>query len=437
MALEDARGLALSGATPRALERYEAALAAHLSFRDGAAPLLAQALEEAPAFAMAQAFAAYLALGGRDPAGAAEARRVLARAARLPMDARERAHLLAIAALAAGRHERAEAIYGAILAEHPRDVLALGIAHSCDYLLGETDELHRRVVRVLGAWHAGVPGYHAVLAMYAFGLEEAGRYARAEAFARRALELEPRDVRAHHAVAHVYEMRGEAARGIRWAEERRAYWDDGSAVAVHNWWHVALFQLALGRRAAALAIYDARIRPALGGALSALIDASALLWRFELAGEGVGGRWRELAGHWAPHAEDAYCAFSDLHAMMAFAAGGRRASAAALLAAQRRRIGQGGINGAMTRLVGLPACRALLAFGEERYREAEALLAALPSRAHRLGGSRAQHGIVARTLAEAARRQSGGVRPDGRLTRLRIIGSSPGGDRQWLQPRAC
>ena len=41
--------------------------------------------------------------------------------------------------------------------------------------------------------------------------------------------------------------------GMRWAEERRAYWDDGSAVAVHNWWHASLFQLALGRRAGALA----------------------------------------------------------------------------------------------------------------------------------------------------------------------------------------
>jgi tetratricopeptide (TPR) repeat protein len=404
MVLEDARGLELSGATPRALERYEAALAAQLAFRGDAASLLAPALEEAPAFAMAQALAAYLALGGRDPAGAAEAQGVLERAARLPMNERERAHMRAIAALADGRHERAAAIHGAILAAHPRDVLALGVAHACDYVRGDAASLHGRVARVLGAWHAGLPGYSAVLAMYAFGLEETGRYARAEALARRALELDPRNVRAHHAVTHVYEMRGEAAQGIRWAEERRPYWDDGSAVAVHNWWHAALFQLALGQRPGALAIYDERIRPAFGRAQSALIDASALLWRIELAGGGAGGRWRELAEHWAPHAEDAYCAFSDLHAMMAFAAAGRRASADALLAAQRRRILGGGINETMTRLVGLPACRALRAFGEGRYREATALLAALPPLAHRLGGSRAQQSVIALTLDEAARR---------------------------------
>jgi tetratricopeptide (TPR) repeat protein len=411
MGLEDARGLELSGATPRTLERYEAALAAHLAFRGDAVSLLAPALEEAPAFAkacaMAKALAAYLALGGRDPAGAAAARGMLERAARLPMNARERAHIGAIAALADGCHERAAASYGAILAAHPRDVLALGVAHACDYLRGDTASLHGRVARALGAWHAGLPGYSAVLAMYAFGLEETGRYAPAEALARRALELDPRNVRAHHAVAHVHEMRGEAAQGIRWAEERRAYWDDGSAVAVHNWWHVALFQLALGQRAGALAIYDARIRPAFGRALSVLIDASALLWRIELSGGSTGGRWGELAERWAPHAQDAYCAFSDLHAMMAFAAAGRRASADALLAAQRRRILGGGINETMTRVVGLPACRALRAFGEGRYREAAALLAALPLRAHRLGGSRAQQGVIALTLDEAARRVKG------------------------------
>ena len=384
MPLEDYRGLELSGASPRALELFESALAEHLSFREAAEGSLARALEDSPGFVMAHAFQAYQALGGRNPAGAASAQSVLARVAPLPMNPRERAHLQAIAALAAGEHERASTIHDAILAEHPRDVLALNVAHSCDYMRGDVRNLRRRVARVLGDWHAQIPGYHAVLAMYAFGLEEAGAYARAEDTARRALELNPWDVRAHHAVAHVHEMLGRAEQGIRWAGERAAYWANGSAVAIHNWWHVALFHLALGRRAQALAIYDARIRPGLDRALSVLIDATALLWRFELAGAGTGGRWGALADRWAPHAEDAYCAFSDLHAMMAFVADGRGASADALLAAQRRRIGRGGTNDAMTRFIGLPASLALRAFGDGRYGEAVTLLNELPAIAHRL-----------------------------------------------------
>jgi tetratricopeptide (TPR) repeat protein len=415
MPREDTRGLALSGASPRAIELYEGALAEHLSFRATAGDPIAQALEDSPGFAMAHAFAAYRALGGREPGGAEAASTIVERSARLPMNRRERMHMRAISELAAGEHERAGALHAEILAEHPRDVLALATAHSCDYVRGDVTSLQRRVAQVLGAWRADLPGYHAVLAMYAFGLEEAGEYARAEEYVRRALELEPRDVRAHHALVHVYEMTDRPADGIRWAGERAAYWADGSAASTHNWWHVALFNLSLGRRAQALAIYDWRIRPRLAHGLSALIDATALLWRFELQGAGVGRRWGELADHWAPHAEDAYCAFSDLHAMMAFAADGRRERGAALLAAQTRRALQGGTNGAMTRLVGLPAARGLSAFGEGRYAEAAQQLGRLPALAHRLGGSRAQHGIVALTLEEAVRR-AGRPAPERLLT---------------------
>jgi tetratricopeptide (TPR) repeat protein len=404
MPLEDYRGLALSGASPRALELLEAGLEEYLSFRGAPAGLVARALEDSPGFAMGHAFAAYLALGGRDPAGVRAARDILARSADLPMNPRERAHMQAIEALAAGEIERAGAVHAEILAEHPRDVLALGVAHSCDYIRGDVRTLHRRVARTLGAWTRDLPGYHALLAMYAFGLEEAGHYARAADFARRALEIEPRDVRAHHAMVHVYEMLARPEDGIRWAGERVEYWTGETPAAVHNWWHVALFNLALGRRAQALAIYDWRIRPRLDRGLSMLIDATALLWRFELLGADTGRRWGELASRWEPHAADGYCAFSDLHAMMAFAADGRAAGAEALLAAQRERIRRGGTNGAMTRLVGLPASRALAAFGRGRYREAAQLLERLPQLAHRLGGSRAQHGIVALTLEEAVRR---------------------------------
>lgn len=404
MPLEDYRGLGISGASPRALELYEAALEEYLSFRGAPGGLLERALQDSPGFAMAHAFAAYVALGGRDPAGVRAATAILERSAALPTNPRERAHRQAIAALAAGEIERSAAVHTEILAAHPRDVLALGVAHSCDYIRGDLHTLRRRAERSLGAWRRDLPGYHALLAMYAFALEEAGHYARAEDYARRALEIEPRDVRAHHALVHVYEMLGRPEDGIRWAGERAEYWAGDTPAAVHNWWHVALFNLRLERRAQALAIYDWRIRPRLGSGLSALIDATALLWRFELLGADTGRRWGELASAWEPHAADGYCAFSDLHAMMAFAADGRAASAKALLAAQRQRIGRGGTNDAMTRLVGLPASRALAAFGQGRYREAMKRLSGLPALAHRLGGSRAQHGVVALTLEEAARR---------------------------------
>jgi tetratricopeptide (TPR) repeat protein len=412
MALLDHRGHALTGATPRALEHYERALAEHLSCRSDPAPALARALADAPGFAMASIFSAYLALGGREPSGVARARAVLERTAGQALNGRERAHLAALGEMVRGEYEAAGERHARILEEWPLDILALQVAHACDYVRGDVHQLWRRAARALRVWRPGVPGHHAVLSMSAFALEEAGHYQRAEEAALRALELEPYDVRAHHAVTHVHEMRVRPEDGIRWAGTRAAYWDGSSAVAVHNWWHVGLFNLRLGRRAGALAVYDWRIRPGLGRALSVLIDASALLWRLHLGGAALGERWQELARHWEPHARDAYCAFNDVHAMMAFAAARRDDCMTALLGAQRASLGRGGTNDAVTRWVGIPACLALRDFGAGRYREAETRLRALPELAHRIGGSRAQHGLIALTLEEAARRAVPRLRSD-------------------------
>ena len=45
---------------------------------------------------------------------------------------------------------------------------------------------------------------------------------------------------------------------------------------------------------------------------------SALLWRIDLRRRRRRRRWPELAAAWAPHIDDAFCSFNDLHAMLAF-----------------------------------------------------------------------------------------------------------------------
>lgn len=402
--LHDYRGHRVSGSSPRALELYESALAEHLACRGDPGAQLARALAAAPEFVTAHVLRAYLALGGREPQGATAARDVLRRVERLPATRRERLHLEAVRALAAQDVKRASRVHDTILADYPCDVLALQVAHFGDYVRGDARSLLRRVCRVLPAWSAARPNYHAVLAMHAFALEECGHYARAEAVAREALELNPWDVRAHHAVVHVHEMRGDAAAGMRWAGSRMQFWSGDSPAAIHNWWHVALFQIAAGRPAGALAVYDRRIRPHLGRARSVLIDASALLWRLHLQGFACGERAEELAARWTPRTQDAHSVFSDLHAMMAFAAAGRGDGGAAVLGTLRRRAMRADEEGALARLVGLPACRALAAFGARRWNEAVTLLRELPALAQRLGGSRAQQGVLALTLTAAAQR---------------------------------
>src|SRR5690606_24884071 len=151
-------------------------------------------------------------------------------------------------------------------------------------------------------------------------------------------------------------------------------------------------------------VYDGRIASRRG--LSALIDASALLWRLMLDGADVSEQLDALAQAWAPYAEDAHCAFNDLHAMFAFAGARRWDLAKRLVAAQEPRIaGAWTTNHDMTRLVGLPACRAIEAYGRGDYARVEALLRALPPVVHRIGGSHAQRDILLLTRA-AARAES-------------------------------
>ena len=320
-------------------------------------------------------------------------------------------HIGAIGAAVDGEYARACRVYDEILARDPRDLLALAVAQVFDYYLGDPQSMRARSARVLQAW----PEHHAVLSMHAFALEECGDYGRAEELARRALELEPDDLRAHHAVAHVMEMEGRFEEGVRWMGERSRWWSGAGPASTHLWWHLALYHAELGRPGHALAIYDRRMQ---GEALSELIDASALLWRLHLQHVSLGNRFKTLATRWSPYAEDAHCAFNDLHAMMAFVAAGRRDSAQRLLAAQERRVRRvWGCNHDMTRLVGLPACRALAAFGEGDYAAAERLLRALPPVAHRIGGSHAQRDVLQLTRFAALSRKS---RP-GSAARMRAL----------------
>lgn len=402
-ARRDARGLSVTGASPRALESYEQALEHFLAWSGDARAAAQRAVDEAPGFTMGHVMVALMHLCGRDPAAMPAAAASFSRARALPRNGREALYLDALATGLRGDFEGARAGLGAIAARFPRDLLALAMAHTLDYLLGDTRAQRDRIAAALPSWSRADAGYHGLLAMHAFGLEECGEYARAEDAAFAALELAPHNMRAHHARAHVLEMQGRPAEGVRWMHDRVAYWDRPGASATHVWWHLALHQLELGDAAAALAIYDRRVLEAAPG-VSEMIDASALLWRLDLRGIALGTRWSRLAGLWAPRAEDAFCAFSDLHAMLAFVGAGRKDLQQRLLRAEQRRVAAGGTNAVMLRTVGLPAANALAAFGRGDYAGAVSLLHGLPEISHRLGGSHAQRGILGLTLREAHKR---------------------------------
>jgi len=236
--------------------------------------------------------------------------------------------------------------------------------------------LRDRIARALPAWSRGMPGYHAVLGMHAFGLEECGDYARAEAQGRAGVELEPRDGWAQHAVAHVMEMQGRERDGIAWMRADPAAWSTDSFFRVHNWWHLALYHLELGEIDEVLALYDGPIRGERSTVILDMIDASAMLWRLHLRGIDVGTRWERLAEDWAPFAAAGNYAFNEVHATLAFVGAGREDLVDTVLAAQDVAMAGEGDNAVFTREVGRPLTLAMRAFGAGRHVETVRLIRA-------------------------------------------------------------
>jgi tetratricopeptide (TPR) repeat protein len=314
---------------------------------------------------------------------------------------REIKHVAAVEAWLRGQFSEACAVWEDILVEHPSDAIAMFAAHQADFFLGRLSELRDRVARRLPDIEKGsaLEGYY--WGMYAFGLEEEGDYAKALQVGRRAVEREKNDAWAIHAVAHVFEMTNRVNEGEQWLLTRASDWT-GSNLAVHVGWHLALYDCDQQRWDRVLDLYDTRIRRPASTVVMELLDASALLWRLKVYGVDVGTRWQSLADAWEPRVGEAWYAFNDMHAMMAFAGAGRFELAQRLIGVLERTATTHTENGTVTRAIGLPVSKALLAYAENRFSEAVTLLEPVRTLSLRAGGSHAQRDVLAQTLLSAA-----------------------------------
>jgi hypothetical protein len=246
-----------------------------------------------------------------------------------------------------------------------------------------------------------------VLSLYAFGLEESNLYPQAEDYGRRALAANPRVPWAVHAVAHVMEMQGRHEEGAAWLRQHQAEWAEGNGFSGHLWWHKGLFRLEGMDIEGALRLIDKRLS---GDALQITlqrVDAASLLWRLHLLGHDVSARCRDLLAGWDLSDDAAgYYAFNDVHAVMAMLGAGEvaraetwvaRCAERAMAADDARRSNHG-----MSREVGLPLMRGLLAFARGQADAAADALYAMRAQAHRFGGSHAQRDVIDQTLLAAA-----------------------------------
>ncbi|MDP3740515.1 MAG: tetratricopeptide repeat protein [Hyphomonadaceae bacterium] len=401
--LKDIYGNHVSTSSRAALAKFDQALRQIRTYHGDPIATLDAALEHDPQFALANVTRAMVLAQVTDAMFADEVQRSLRAAAPGAMNDRERGHFAGAMAWAEGRFNESTSIFGRIAQENPRDVLALQNAHVGCFFTGRQFDLRDWPLQTMRAHKHGDESWHAILGMAAFGLEECGDYARAEALGVEAIDAESTDAWAAHAVAHVHEMRGNVEEGVGWLEGTADGWSTDCGFAYHNWWHLGLLHLDRLDHKAALKLYDERVRPKNdANVVLEMLDASAMLWRLHLEGVDTGDRFERLARVWEQKAEDGIYAFNDLHAIMAFLGAGRMGDAERTLKAMRLAAEGKTDNAAMTSEIGLPLAEGFIAFAAGRNVEAVEKIARVRGMAQRFGGSHAQRDVLALTALQAA-----------------------------------
>jgi len=351
--------------------------------------------------ALARICRAYLSLYATTAQGAAEASTIIKPLEAGPLAPREGHHLAAARAWADGDWQGAARALERALVANPRDLLALKVAQDLYFFLGNRLELRDVAARVLPAWPQSDLAWGFVQGIWAFGLEENGDYRGAEVAARNSIARNPKDVWGVHALAHVFEMEGSHEPGVAFLSASSPDWER-SYFAVHNWWHLGLYLLELGRVSDTLALYHERVRAARSTEWLDIVDAAALLWRLSLYGADVTAPAGALAADISGLVDVPVYIFNDWHAVMAFGLAGDHARSARVLAANRHPAGP--TNKRAAERAGLRLLEGFAAFAAGQPEATVDLLVDIRPEAHAVGGSHAQRDVIDLTLIAAAAR---------------------------------
>ncbi len=413
----DQRGLALTTASDEAVEHFKRAIDHYFEYRLDTMAHVKAALEADPEFVMGHCLRGilFMLFGTMSVYDKVRGALDFCEPRIHDVSLREQLHIKALRAWFEGDLAKACARWDEILFDHPHDLLALRLQHFTLFWMGNSSALRGAVAKTFSAWDESLPGYGNLQGMLAFGLEECGEYDAAEAYGREAVERNPEDLWAIHAVAHVLEMRGRMKEGLEWLDVPADRWADRNPFRGHLWWHRALFAHELGDFDQVLALYDRSIRSEKSDFYLDIQNAAALLLRLEFQGVDVGDRWGELADHAETHVDDHALAFTDLHCMMSLAREGRWDAARRLIASLHDYAKQpDNYEAATLEPVTIPLCEALLAYAAAEYERAIEILLPIRYALSPVGGSHAQRDVFLQLLLECAIR-------GGRLTLARSL----------------
>lgn len=292
---------------------------------------------------------------------------------------REAATVNAIAAWGQGDDRGATAILRAVVECTPHDLVAAKLCQILELGIGDVEGMLR--TSAMAAAVDDRSGY--ALGLHAFALEQAGHAEVALRFARRAVDLNPdTDPWAQHAVAHALVALDQPMEARAFLHSFAPGWERCSSfMLTHNWWHLALIELDLGNRAAALAIFDEHVWCVRKGHVQDQVNAISLLARLQMQGVRTSWLWADISSHLIDRIDDRMSDFVDLHYLIALIGNRRDDEAVGLMSALQDRPVAGAL------------ARAIVAHARKHYCDAAAAIAPARQNLAEIGGSNVQRDL--------------------------------------------
>ncbi|MBO6557125.1 MAG: tetratricopeptide repeat protein [Pseudomonadales bacterium] len=377
------------------------ALESYLASSTEVMPKLETVLEKDPTMPMAIMFRGYLMKLAADPRFRAPINTCYeAVANREDLNEREQMHRHAFDYWQHDRLEDAVKLFDAICEAYPRDMLAARVSHYLHFYGSGGQQMVDSLQHIINHWQPGDRFYGFLKGMQSFAHEELGDYAAAEAAGREALDINPADIWATHAVTHVLQMQSRFEEGVPFIESFSNQWHGINNFANHMHWHKALQHIGLDQLDEALTIYDALlVDPLEDDFYLDVCNAASLLWRLEMLGKNVGHRWEPLLELSRNRIEDDELVFPTLHYLMAPAVLGDAEAVEKGLQHFQRWTNDDTTQGSVARQVGLPMAQAIQEIASGHGAEGSARMAAIQDHIYLIGGSHAQRDLFSQLIS--------------------------------------
>ncbi|WP_191062126.1 tetratricopeptide repeat protein [Geminicoccus harenae] len=427
--LLDWRGQEVTASSAATVAGIDGFIQSFLAYENGAA-VVQEAAKADPDCALANAYAAMLAMFMERADAPLKARPFLdrARASAGLASERERMVVDAVGAWVEGDLPRSIRVSEELLDRYPRE---LAIAKACQYHhfnRGDAPGMLRVAHKIAHA-NAELPWTHGLAA---FAYEQSHLLDEAERSARRAIEIRRKEPWAHHALAHVFLTRGQTREAHAFLEDVKETWTNlNSFMFTHAWWHFALVLIDRGDTDRILSFYDQNIWGVWKSYSQDQVGAVSLLARLELVGVDVGDRWVELGDYLARRVDDHVSPFLSMQYLYGLGRAGRPEADAMLDSIRRHARTCQDWARPVWQEVALPACEGLLAHARGDGETAVRRLGLAMPRLGEIGGSHAQRGLFEQVMLDALIRTDRLVAAQQLLEQVR--GSTP--DRQPLYPK--